>query len=356
MHGVDGSLRSGFQLFVLVGQRLHAAGTSEQRRRSPSQHSSGSARKVEPLLGHQTIIHTTDNASTSYTMSLKELISQGEFARVEQLLTTNGGCADQVEAYNLFSQKSQSYPLHYLCRKKETPLSTMKAMMEASPAKAFVYRDSVGLSTPLHLAIWYSLPVDVILLLMEASREAVLIQDVDGNLPIHLASALHPEADRLVPALLELHPATALVRNSKGQTPLHCLCTLHHHHLPIKVLKDLIAVGPRATTLKDRMGRLPLHHACLQQADLSIMECLVRAHPASVNVSDHSALTPYGIVRRRWQCTNTDPRVQLLRKGMVQSSCLPVAIRNKIQFKLEDLSTKKRSIAVRPCPVTVMGQ
>lgn len=269
-------------------------------------------------------------------MSLKTSIMENDFAQVEQLLTSdNSSTADKADWFNLFSQNSLAFPLHYLCRQRHVPLSTVKAMITASPPKAFVYRDSVGLSTPLHLAIWYKLPVDVILELLQASREATLMQDVDGNLPIHLAAALHPDADRLVPALLALQPLTVKKGNAKLQTPLHSLCT--RPDISLAVLKDMVAVAPNAVGLKDRMGRLPIHHACLQQADLDVLQCLVEAYPQGVNVTDHAALTPYGIVRRRWNWSNADPRVRLLRKGMITNSRLPVALRNKLQFKLEDM-------------------
>jgi ankyrin repeat protein len=293
----------------------------------------------------------TSSSSEPYdeTMSIKSFIANGEFSKVERALADDGDAsAGEVGEYNLFSQKSRGYPLHYLCRTREAPLSTMKAMIAASPPKAFVYRDSVGQSTPLHLAIWYALPVDVIQPLLKASVEALWIQDIDGNLPIHLASALHPEADRLVPALLALQPRTASRRNGKSQTALHNLCT--RTDIPIKVLKELIRTDPQPASFQDRMGRLPLHHACLHQADVAVMECLVQAYPPGVNLSDHSASTPYGIVRRRWHWDCTDVRVRLLRKDMIQSSSFPVAMRNKIQFKLEDLSSRKRCI-VRPVVV-----
>lgn len=226
----------------------------------------------------------------------------------------------------------------------------MRAMVESSPPKAFVYRDSVGKSTPLHLAIWYQLSVEAILLLLESSKEALFMQDVDGNLPIHLAAALHPDADRIIVAFLALRPDTALRRNKKAQTPLHSLCT--RNDIPVDMLQFLLQAAPNTAGWKDRMGRLPLHHACLHQTNLSVLQTLLLAYSRGVNCFDYSGLNPYGIVRRRWKWEATDERIQLLRKDMIQCSPLPVAVRNQIQFKLEDLGAR-RTHSVRP---SVMAQ
>ena len=284
---------------------------------------------------------------------LKSLILSNDFDAVEKELAHNADCAGTVGVFNIFSQKSLGYPLHYLCRKRDTPLSTMRSMINASPPKAFVYRESSYLSTALHLACWYQLSAECILLLLESSKEALLMEDLDGNLPLHIAAALHPQADVLVTAFLTLRPETALRQNAKAQTPLHSLCT--REKVPIQLLRRMISTAPNAAGMKDRMGRLPIHHACLQhQAELDVLECLLRAYPRAVRVHDHAALTPYGIARRRWGWPTRDPRVQLLRKDMIQASPLPVAWRNQIQFKLEDWSAKKSHVAIIRAPSTTV--
>ena len=85
----------------------------------------------------------------------------------------------------------------------------------------------------------------------------------------------------------------------------------------------------------------------------NVLECLLRAYARGVNVFDHGGLNPYGIVRRRWKWSATDARVRLLRKDMIQSSPLPVAVRNQIQFKLEDLSlsSSRKNGAFSSCPM-----
>jgi hypothetical protein len=271
-------------------------------------------------------------------MSLKSLIAAADFAKVEAHLASFPDEAGELGRFNLFSEKSKSYPLHYLCRRKDVPLSTMRAMLKVTPWKALVYPDSVAKSTPLHLACWYKLPSDAIMLLLEENKQSLTMKDIEGNLPVHLAAALHPEAARLVAAFLALRPDTALSLNDKSQTPLHSLCT--RDEIPVHVLESLLAAGPTAASRKDRMGRLPLHHACLHQASYPVLERLLEAHPKGVKEFDHGALTPYGIVRRRWHWNASDARLQLLRKDMLQTSrrCLPVVVKNHIQFTLEDWS------------------
>jgi hypothetical protein len=157
------------------------------------------------------------------TTTLGDLIAADRYAEVEEWLTLDPEDARALGQYNLFSQKSQALPLHYLCRRSNATISVMQSMIDASPADALIHQDSSTKSTPLHVACWYQLNPDVILFLAERNKQALLIPDAYGNLPVHLVASVHPQAAELVTLFLEYFPESASYENDKEQTAVHQL-------------------------------------------------------------------------------------------------------------------------------------
>lgn len=154
---------------------------------------------------------------------LQDLIVAGQYEQVEERLAYHPQEARTIGLYNLFSQKSRCYPIHYICRRQNVPQSTMRALLNASPVEAFVFRESATWSTPLHVACWYQLPASTLALLVHRQPRALHLIDRDGSLPVHLTASLHPEASKLVPIFLGFYPETATRQNRKEQTPLKLL-------------------------------------------------------------------------------------------------------------------------------------
>jgi hypothetical protein len=154
---------------------------------------------------------------------LQELIVAGQYEQVEERLLQCPEEAGTIGLYNLFSQKSRCYPLHYICRRQNVPQSTLRALLDATPVEALVFRESATWSTPLHVACWYQLPASTLALLVHRQPRALRLMDRDGSLPVHLTASLHPEASKLVPIFLVFFPETAKWKNRKEQTPLKLL-------------------------------------------------------------------------------------------------------------------------------------
>jgi hypothetical protein len=175
--------------------------------------------------------------------TLRDQIAADSYDEVEEQLALHPEEAQALGQYNLFSQKSQALPLHYLCRRRKANVSVMRAMIEASPADALIHQDSSSKSTPLHVACWYQLNPDVIIFLVERNKQALLVPDAYGNLPVHLVASFHPQAPELVTLFLSYFPETAAYENGKEQTAVHQL--KWRKDVDTKLQKDVLRAYPQ---------------------------------------------------------------------------------------------------------------
>ena len=148
--------------------------------------------------------------------SIEFLVKQRQFQLLDDRCAQRPQEFAQRDKYNLFSCKSEAYPLHYLCRSKTCPASTIRTVIQAAP-QALTYQDPVWKSTPLHLACYNGLSLHCILEIIKANPQSLTMADLDGNLPVHVAVT---NADpQIVLALWDAHPTGAKTR--KGNTVLH---------------------------------------------------------------------------------------------------------------------------------------
>merc|ERR1712048_433295 len=78
---------------------------------------------------------------------------------------------------------------------------------------------------PLHVAIRKLMPQEVVVPLMELCPQALKVQDVDGNTPLHLHLGIDPEVlvgrpREMLVSLARVYPEALLVKNKQGFTPL----------------------------------------------------------------------------------------------------------------------------------------
>lgn len=74
-------------------------------------------------------------------------------------------------------------------------------------------------SLPIHAAIMYKAPFNLISKLLEAYPEGVRCKDLDGNLPLHL-SFKHESPDSVVVLLLKSFPEAVGIKNKSGHQPV----------------------------------------------------------------------------------------------------------------------------------------
>ena len=98
-------------------------------------------------------------------------------------------------------------------------------------------------STPLHIACWENLPLNVVEALIAAFPQAVSDQDVHGDTPLHVALTNSEPDPEVVQALLTACPIVASTANNEGLYPLHKAC----RHCPDeKVIEALLEVDAYA--------------------------------------------------------------------------------------------------------------
>jgi hypothetical protein len=92
-------------------------------------------------------------------------------------------------------------------------------------------------------------------------HEVTIQEDATGNTPLHIACRLDPPSE-VVRALLESSRTT----NTEGATALHIAAT---HRCSADVIRVLLE-DEDATSCLTRMGRAPIHYACMTHRGLGV--------------------------------------------------------------------------------------
>lgn len=141
--------------------------------------------------------------------------------------------------------------------------SVAKAVLAAHPgAAALATRESAKL--PLHYALEYRAPPELVFALLEAHPVAAAAGDKQDLLPLHLAVAQGAEMP-VVRALLAAHPAAAAVRGKEGKSPLD-IALAQRPAVRLDVCEALLLACPAAAALVNGKGRTPLHEAIVAPA------------------------------------------------------------------------------------------
>jgi hypothetical protein len=109
-----------------------------------------------------------------------------------------------------------------------------------------------------------------------AHPEEVTMQDCEGNTALHLACQLNPPPD-----VIRRLQAAANVKNAQGATPLHVAASHRCSATALQILIDVAsATSPNSPTAElSRMGRSPIHYACMsfRGLDLQAFSVLLEA-------------------------------------------------------------------------------
>lgn len=152
------------------------------------------------------------------------------------------------------------------------------ARLRSHPTEATIKMRDLGTSRfrlPLHRALWCHrqenpMTVDVVKAFIAAHKDALFESDEDGT-PLHIACYKGMSVE-LVKPLLEANPGAASVRNKFGKIPLH-------HAKNPEVVDKLLGAYPEGVGCEDKRGRLPLHYAVYSsdERSLRILHSLLRA-------------------------------------------------------------------------------
>lgn len=97
----------------------------------------------------------------------------------------------------------------------------------------------------------------------ESHPQEILYIDDNGNTPLHRACQLDPPVD-----ILRVLQDAVTQTNSLGATPLHIAAS---HRCNARALRELIDLYPGALCQCSRMGRTPIHYACMSYRGLDLV-------------------------------------------------------------------------------------
>jgi hypothetical protein len=78
--------------------------------------------------------------------------------------------------------------------------------------------------------------------------------------------------------------------DDKQCTPLHLVVSCRK--VPVDIVQSLVTLEPRAVSLPNISGRLPLHFAIVHRADISVIAALIDAFPAAISYPDSKGQSP----------------------------------------------------------------
>jgi ankyrin repeat protein len=115
--------------------------------------------------------------------------------------------------------------------------------------------------------------LEVVQCLADKCPDALLIKNIDGYLPVHLAAQRASLV--VVQYLADMCPDALLVKDSSGRHPLPVAVA----YKVLEAFQCLTNKQPNALLVKDGDGRLLLHIAAAQHASLAMFQCLADKCP-----------------------------------------------------------------------------
>jgi ankyrin repeat protein len=147
----------------------------------------------------------------------------------------------------------------------------------------------------LHYAARYSRSADALGWILGLNPSAVKATSKDrGETPLHYLVSrrcFFPDQMSMLCQLLHADVSAALVQDSDGNTPLHLLCKLKANKSEVKATlmamrKQLLDTCPAAASIANLRGRLPLHDFFVGDSDTRFLQQLIAAYPEGLQHGD----------------------------------------------------------------------
>ncbi len=130
-----------------------------------------------------------------------------------------------------------------------------------------------------------SVPLDIVVSLLQVFPQAVLVEDEDGNLPIHNVCALVTSRPDLVHLLLNACPETSFVPSREGQElPFYLLMSHCVQNKGLKNALDLLTSLPPTLIYNDEVS--VLHQVCNCLLPEAICHKIVDLYPNICKISN----------------------------------------------------------------------
>ena len=152
----------------------------------------------------------------------------------------------------------------------------MKLLVD-SLVECTVQRDSDGF-TPLHLAVQSPglTSLDTYKLLCENKSALAAQDDLKKRTPFH-AAVEHKVRVEVLKLLVD--ESMGLLQDTKGRCPLHLAAAENE----LDVVRELLQISPKATSLLDHDGRNPLMVETIGKACFEVVKLLLEANEASAS-------------------------------------------------------------------------
>jgi ankyrin repeat protein len=160
--------------------------------------------------------------------------------------------------------------------------------------EAYAWVQDVDGDLPIHLAVKLGCPPRMAQLLLNAHPNSVKIRDKDGYLPIHLAVRHHKgrlwvSINDLVMLIYKAYPGGLLEGEDDANLPLHLAL---RHRGPDEMIKFLMTECPESLRNRDKYGNVPLHLAIQFEASYLIVFELLKMDPTTAMLTNNNGCYP----------------------------------------------------------------
>jgi len=209
-------------------------------------------------------------------------ISAQPVSVVERLLALNPGAVDQAVPDG---GKPPKKPIHFAIRQKSN-LDVVQVLLRAS--RAADTDMSVSGDTLLHSALEFSASEEVVRTIIATHPASVRELNVDGKLPLHFA-AWHQSPPAIISLLLEAFPEAVKEKEAKGgNLPLHYAIQYAPQGptADVRPALMLLEAFPAAVFETNNKGFFPIHLAARSRCPLALLDALLKFCPFSVGFPD----------------------------------------------------------------------
>ena len=138
-------------------------------------------------------------------------------------------------------------------------------------------------------ALLLDMPMELVHIVLSKDPKVAQLEDSNGRLPIHAALAVGASPE-VVSLLIEQHPNSLMHVDENLEVPLHAaLCHPWSASLQSRETIDLllskqyerqgtVVDGRLAMKMEDSDGYYPIHYACIHDAPLEVIQCMVEKY------------------------------------------------------------------------------
>lgn len=201
---------------------------------------------------------------------IRDLVEEKHWKRIIELLELAPLYASQRNS------KTGLLPLHWALS-KQAPLDVISCLLKIYSEGALENDNEDSQKKALHYAAFYyckEVATNVLEMILDLAPEVAAIADVDGMLPLHLATKNRASKETIL-LLLKAYPDGASRKSKTTKLPIHIACECR---CSFETTKELLEAFPEGVRESSAM-RYPLHFACEFKASIEVIKELLTLYP-----------------------------------------------------------------------------